>query len=155
MWTTYERNERQRQRALEVSSIARFFEPMPIQGVFYGENEETHVIKKAKIIGFNPRPELVMASMPFYPDYVESSGKEEKKKEEKSKDADVVLWVPICCQPCEERITVPISQMKGVKSIVCDIYKKKVVVSGKDLNAIEILLKCQSKFCKAAFWKDD
>ncbi|KAG6555874.1 hypothetical protein Mapa_002516 [Marchantia paleacea] len=150
MWATAERNEYERQRALELSSMARNLQPMSIRELFYGGSEQTYVLKKVKMSGFNPRPELVLASMPFYPDFVENSDKEEK-----TKDPDVVLWVPICCPQCEERIIVPVSKMKGVKSVVCDSYKKKVVVSGKDLNAIEILLKCQTMFCKAAFWKDD
>ncbi|KAL2649314.1 hypothetical protein R1flu_017442 [Riccia fluitans] len=151
--STFRRNEYQRQRALELSSLSESLRMMSTQDLFYGKNEQIFLTKKG-IKGIPPRPELVLSSLPFYPDVDENDGKDQKD-DKKKQDPDVVLYVPMCCGDCEERVKIPLSEMEGVKSVDCNWYKRRVIVSGKALNALPILLKCREIFRKSAMWKDD
>ncbi|KAL2633129.1 hypothetical protein R1flu_004608 [Riccia fluitans] len=140
----------QQQWALESYGI------MSTRELFYGQNESTFVLKNIK--GTTPRPELMVSSLPFYPDVADNAGKGSGDKaadDKKKQDRDVVLYVPMCCQDCEERVKLPLSEMEGVKSVDCNWYKRRVVVSGKDLSPLSLLLRCQTVFKKAAMWKDD
>ncbi|KAL3694597.1 hypothetical protein R1sor_008248 [Riccia sorocarpa] len=155
-WLKKGRNEYQQQRAMEASAFSEGFRMMSTRELFYGQNESTFVLKNVK--GITPRPELIVSSLPFYPDVDDNAGKGSGDKagdDKKKQDPDVVLYVPMCCRDCEERVKIPLSEMEGVKSVECNWYKKRVIVSGKALSPLSVLLKCQTVFKKAAIFKDD
>ncbi|KAL3702399.1 hypothetical protein R1sor_020421 [Riccia sorocarpa] len=87
---------------MELSSWSDNFRMMSTRDLFYGKNEPTFILKNIK--GVPPRPEMVLSSVPFYPSVAQNDDKGKKGAEEKKKDPDVVLYVPMCCRECEDRV---------------------------------------------------
>ncbi|BBN17820.1 hypothetical protein MPTK1_7g17110 [Marchantia polymorpha subsp. ruderalis] len=53
---------------------------------------------------------------------------EQKKPEDKHKP--IVMNVSICCSSCVDLLEPELLAVKGVKTVDCEVYKKKVTVTG-------------------------
>lgn len=67
----------------------------------------------------------------------------------------VVMKVPICCGECVDTIKVGLNELKGVKSVECNILKERVTVVATTASAADILLECRKVFRKSRIWTDD
>ncbi|KAL3679346.1 hypothetical protein R1sor_022302 [Riccia sorocarpa] len=73
-------------------------------------------------------------------------GKEEPKKPEAPKP--IVMNVSICCNSCVELLEPELKEIKGVKEVTCEIYKKKVTVTGP-ASVADVLSATRKHFKKA------
>ncbi|KAL3679354.1 hypothetical protein R1sor_022310 [Riccia sorocarpa] len=90
----------------------------------------------------------------YYPDTPAPPPAAEKR--EAPKETKVTLKVDICCEECVEILTNSIMEIKGVKTVDCNVYKEKVVVTcAPDAAPADVLLRARKEFRHARFWSDD
>ncbi|KAL3698370.1 hypothetical protein R1sor_012446 [Riccia sorocarpa] len=69
------------------------------------------------------------------------------------KPSTVVLKVPICCETCAEEVRNTLFELRGVRSVYCDVRKEMVTVTGTAAPA-DVLLAVRKLHKKSRFWED-
>ncbi|OAE28121.1 hypothetical protein AXG93_638s1090 [Marchantia polymorpha subsp. ruderalis] len=70
------------------------------------------------------------------------------------KPSTVVLKVPICCESCSEEAKNALFELKGVRSVYCDVRKEMITVTGTAAPA-DVLQVVRKLHKKSRFWGDD
>jgi copper chaperone CopZ len=66
----------------------------------------------------------------------------------------VVMNVPICCEGCCEEARNALFELRGVRSVYCDVKRERVTVTGTAAPA-DILQAMRKLHKKARFWGDE
>lgn len=61
---------------------------------------------------------------------VDPKAKETSKENPENKHKPIVMNVSICCSSCVDLLEPKLRAIKGVKDVTCEVYKKRVTVTG-------------------------
>lgn len=64
----------------------------------------------------------------------------------------LVLHVPMCCDNCVEKVRKAVSDLEGVRDVVCDQYRQKVIISG-DVDPEKALRRVRRVKKKSRYWE--
>ncbi|KAL2644934.1 hypothetical protein R1flu_012521 [Riccia fluitans] len=70
------------------------------------------------------------------------------------KPSTVVLKVPICCESCSEEARNALFELRGVRSVYCDVRKEMITVTGTAAPA-DVLQVVRKLHKKSRFWGDN